>query len=142
MSKKPLHKTVGDLMSAVPISLREIDRVSTAAREMTLAAIRHLPVVDARGRLIGLLSSTDVVAALAQKNDPEVGTIMARDLHTVRRESPAERAAATMIDQKLNALPVIGAGGELVGIITATDLLVVAYQALTGAPIERVADEM
>ncbi len=142
MSKKPLHKTVGDLMSTVLVSLRETDRVSTAAREMTLSAIRHLPVVDEKGHLVGLVSSTDVVAAVGHKSDPEIGTIMARDLYTVRRDSPAERAAATMIDQKLNALPVVGAGGELIGIITATDFLVVAYQALTGAPIERVADEM
>lgn len=142
MSKKPLHKTVGDLMSKVLVSLREVDRVSTAAREMTLSAIRHLPIVDGKGHLVGLVSSTDVVAALGQKDDPELGTIMARDLYTVRRDTLAERAAATMIDQKLNSLPVIGAGGELVGIITVTDFLVVAYQALTGAPIERVADEM
>lgn len=142
MSKKPLHKTVGELMSTVLVSLRAGDRVSTAAREMTLSAIRHLPVVDEKGHLVGLLSSTDVVAAVGHKSDPEVGTIMARDLYTVKRDSPAERAAATMIDQKLNALPVVGASGELIGIITATDFLVVAYQALTGAPIERVADEM
>ncbi len=142
MSKKPLRKTVGDLMSTVLVSLRQTDRVSTAAREMTLSAIRHLPVVDEKGHLVGLVSSTDVVAAVGHKADAEIGTIMARDLYTVRRDSPAERAAATMIDQKLNALPVVGAGGELVGIITATDFLVVAYQALTGAPIERVADEM
>jgi CBS domain-containing protein len=142
MSKKPLHKTVGELMSTVLVSLREVDRVSTAAREMTLSAIRHLPVVDEKGHLVGLVSNADIVAALSQKNDPEIGTIMARDLYTVKRDSPAERAAATMIDQKLNALPVIGVGGELIGIITATDFLVVAYQALTGAPIERVADEM
>lgn len=142
MSKKPLHKTVGDLMSTTLVSLREDDLVSTAAREMTLAAIRHLPVVDAKGTLVGLISSTDVVAALGSKTDPRVGSIMARDLHTVRRDTPAERAAATMIDQKLNAIPVIGAGHSLVGIITATDLLVVAYQALTGAPIERVVNEL
>lgn len=142
MSKKPLHKTSGDLMSAVLISLRDTDLVSTAAREMTVSAIRHLPVVDGKGQLLGLVSSTDVVAALGQKGDPELGTIMARDLYTVKRDSPAERAVALMIDQKLNALPVVGAGGELVGIITSTDFLVVAYQALTGAPIERAADEV
>jgi len=142
MSKKPLHKTVGELMSAALVSLRETDRVSTAAREMTISAIRHLTVVDGEGRLLGLVSSTDVVAALGHKDDRELGTIMTRDLYTVRGDSPAERAVALMIDQKLNALPVVGTGGDLIGIITATDFLVVAYQALTGAPIERDASEI
>ena len=137
MTKKPLHKTVGELMSTVLISLRESDRVSTAAREMSVSAIRHLPVVDAKGRLAGIVSSTDISAALGRHDDPDLGTIMTREVFTVRRDSPAERAVATMIDQKLNAIPVVGPDRELLGIITATDFLVVAYQALTGAPIER-----
>jgi CBS-domain-containing membrane protein len=57
-------------------------------------------------------------------------------------DTPAEEAVALMIDQKFGALPVTNEDGELIGIVTATDFLVVAHQALTGAPIERLPQEM
>lgn len=136
MSKRP-HKHVEDLMSTSLISMRETDRVSVALREMTLAGVRHMPVVDGAGRIVGLVSSTDLVAAVGRKEDPELGAIMTREVRTVRPSTLAEHAVAMMIDHKFNALPVVGENGELVGLLTATDFLVVAYQALTGSPIER-----
>lgn len=128
-------------MSTSLLSMRETDHVSAALREMALAAIRHLPVVDGAGRLVGLVSSTDLVAAVGHRGDQELGAVMTRELRTVRPHTPAEHAVALMIDHKFNAVPVVGEGGELVGLLTATDFLVVAYQALTGAPIEREAAE-
>ncbi|MFO0612871.1 MAG: CBS domain-containing protein [Polyangiaceae bacterium] len=142
MSKKPLHKTVGDLMSREIISMRETDRAAAALREMKVSAIRHLPIVDAEDRLVGIVSASDLVASAGRTDDPEIRTIMTRDVHTVRADMPAERAVATMIDQKFNSIPVVGPGGVLVGILTATDFLVVAYQALTGAPIVRETGEL
>lgn len=124
-------------MSTSLISMRETDRVSVALREMTLAAVRHMPVVDGASRIVGLVSSTDLVAAVGRKEDPELGAIMTREVRTVRSDTPAEHAVALMIDHKFNALPVVGERGELIGLLTATDFLVVAYQALTGSPIER-----
>jgi CBS domain-containing protein len=132
---------VEDLMSTALLSMREGDRVSVALREMTLASVRHLPVVDAKGAIVGLVSSTDLVAAVGRKEDPELREVMTRDVHTVTPDTPAENAVALMLDQKFNAVPVVGKGGEVVGIVTATDFLVVAYQALTGAPIGRDPDE-
>lgn len=141
MTKSPLHKSAGDLMSTALICVRETERISAATREMAYAAIRHLPVVDEEGRLTGIVSSTDLVAAF-RKGDPEVGAIMTRDVRTVRPETPAERAVELMIEEKVNSIPVVGKDRKLVGILTATDFLVVAYQALTGAPIERAKDEL
>jgi CBS domain-containing protein len=138
---KPRHR-VEDFMSTALITLREHDPISRAAQEMTLASIRHLPVVDARSRVVGLLSSHDVVAALGGRVDLEVGKVMARDVRTIPRETLAHEAIATMIDQKIDSLPVLESDGALCGIVTATDFLVVAYQALTGARIERLADEL
>ena len=142
MSKKPLHKLTGDLMSTAIISLRETDRASVAIREMALGAIRHLPVVDDKGRLAGIVSSTDLVVAITRADDPELQSFMTRDVKTVRRDTPAERAVEIMIEEKFNSIPVIGDASELLGIITATDFLVVAHQALTGSPIERAKDEL
>jgi CBS domain-containing protein len=141
MSKRPLHKSAGDLMSTALLCLRETDRISAASREMANAAIRHLPVIDEKGRLTGIVSNTDLIAAF-RRGDPEVGTIMTREVRTVRAETPAERAVEIMLEEKINSIPVVGSDHLLVGILTATDFLVVAYQALTGAPIERAKDEL
>jgi CBS-domain-containing membrane protein len=47
-----------------------------------------------------------------------------------------------MIDQQLNCLPVVDESRRLVGLLTATDFLVVAHQALTGGRIERAPREI
>lgn len=129
-------------MSSQLVFMRASDRATSALKEMRLSAIRHMPVVDAEGRFVGMVSSTDLQASVGRKDDPELGAIMAPEVQTVRIDTPAERAVALMIDQKCDAVPVVGENQELVGILTTTDFLVVAYQALTGATIERSPDEL
>lgn len=129
-------------MSTAVVSVRQGDLLARAAQEMALAAIRHLPVVDARRRVVGMLTSHDVVAAIQRGGAPEVVAAMRRDVHHVHPETAAHVAVATMIDQKLDALAVVDGEGELCGILTATDFLVIAYQALTGAPLGRSPSEL
>ena len=138
---KPRHR-VEEFMSTAVVTVREGDALARSAQEMALAAVRHLPVVDERRRVIGMLTSHDVVAALGQGGDPEVVAAMRRDVHVVRPDTAAHVAVAAMIDQKLDALAVVDAEGELCGILTATDFLVIAYQALTGAPLGRSPSEL
>ena len=63
-------------------------------------------------------------------------------VHTVTPGARAEDAAGMMMDLKINALPVVDKNGELVGIVTATDYLAVAHQALTGTEVEREVGEI
>lgn len=141
MTKKQRLLT-SQLMSTSVLSMREGDRISQVVREMTLAAVRHMPVVDAHNKLVGLLSSHDVVAALERGGDPMVRSIMTKQVVSVTPDTPADEAVATMIERRVHALPVLDAEGLLVGIITATDFLVVAHQALTGAPVDRLPTEI
>jgi CBS domain-containing protein len=129
-------------MSPAVVTMRESDRVSQAVREMTAACVRHLPIVDRHDCVVGLVSSHDIVAALERGGDATLRSIMTKAVQTVGPDTPAEEAVALMIDQKFGALPVTNEDGELIGIVTATDFLVVAHQALTGAPIERLPQEM
>jgi CBS domain-containing protein len=62
---------------------------------------------------------------------------MTRGVRIVRPSTPAAEAAALMIELKIGALPVIGEGEQLVGVITETDFLAVAHQALSGMPLDR-----
>ncbi len=137
----PRPRTVAEFMSPSVISLRPEDHVSQAFREMTLAGVRHLPIVS-HDRVVGIVSSHDLAAALDAPGDPKLQAIMSTEVRTVTPETPAVKAIGLMIDAKYNALPVVSKQGDLVGIITATDFLVIAEHALRGESIEREAGEV
>ncbi|MGZ3444106.1 MAG: CBS domain-containing protein, partial [Myxococcaceae bacterium] len=61
----PPAMKVESLMSTGLVTLREADSIAIADLEMKLGSLRHLPVVDDMGELIGLLSARDVLAGLA-----------------------------------------------------------------------------
>jgi len=140
MRKRRLR--VDQIMSKAVLSMRESDLLSQVAREMALAAVRHMPVVDSHTRLVGIVSSHDVVGAIERGGDPSVRSIMTKNVVSVSPDTPADEAVSLMIEHKVHALPVLGDGGILVGIITATDFLVVAHQALTGEPMDRLPSEI
>jgi CBS domain-containing protein/RNA polymerase-binding transcription factor DksA len=56
---------IGDLMTHAPVTLRDGDPLELAAERMAERRIGCLPIVDAEGRLAGLLSETDLLHALA-----------------------------------------------------------------------------
>ena len=127
--------TVEDLMSTAVISVRASDSLSTAAETMQLAEIHHLPVVDDHQRVVGLLSDRDVRSLLSGngKKHHSVAEAMTRVVRTVRPEAGAHHAAELMLDLKINSLPVVADDGHLVGVITATDFLSLAHDALLGS---------
>ncbi len=57
--------TVGDAMSAEPLTVNKDNGVEHALREMRRAGVRRAPVVDERGELVGVLSIDDVIDHLA-----------------------------------------------------------------------------
>ena len=61
-------KTAGELMMPLAITLGERATIAHAAAMMTLEDVHHVPIVDMQGRLIGLVSSMDIVRWLA-RND-------------------------------------------------------------------------
>ncbi len=117
------------------------DTLRRADIDMHLANIRHIPVVDEKGNLIGILSDRNILRAVGGTaseddelgNDFVIGEIMTRDVRTVSKETPAFKAAEIMIEQKIGALPVTGEDGQLIGMVTETDYLGIAYEALVGA---------
>ncbi|NGX15398.1 CBS domain-containing protein [Wenzhouxiangella sp. XN24] len=98
--------------------------VDEARRTMAAHAIRHLPVLDESGRMIGLVSQTDVLVA-GNGGDRPVREIMVRDLDVVDERSNVRHAAMIMFRQKRSCLPVTR-DGQLQGIVTDSDFLGVA----------------
>ena len=62
-TRKATGVTAGDLMTSPAVTVAPDDTVEHAARLMYLHDLKRLPVVDAVGRLAGIISRTDVLAA-------------------------------------------------------------------------------
>jgi CBS domain-containing membrane protein len=98
--------------------------VDEARRVMRAHRIRHLPVVDSSGALVGLISQTDVLVAGDGAQLP-VSEIMVRDPDTVDERANVRHAAQLMARRKRSCLPVMR-DRVLRGIVTDSDFLGVA----------------
>ncbi|MBL8740451.1 MAG: CBS domain-containing protein [Myxococcales bacterium] len=125
---------VEDIMTTNVLTLAEGDSVELGKLTMDVACIRHLPVTDPKGKLIGIVALTDLLRALALSGGAAVSVreVMQTGIRTIHRRAPAREAARTMLDQKIGSLPVLGEGGALEGIVTETDFLRIAEGALQG----------
>jgi CBS-domain-containing membrane protein len=100
------------------------------AVDALLATSQHdFPVVDESGRVAGLLTRHDLIAAL-RKNDPElrVGDVMRRDIPTVTTGTRFEDAFRIMQECNCPAVPVLDRMKRLVGLLTpenVTELMMV-----------------
>ena len=133
------HRTVEELMTSDVLTVREGDPIAKALHVMSTAVIHHLPVVDERHHLVGLISDRDLLRALAgdkNRTDP-VGAVMQRAVKTVKVKTHAHTAARVMIDLGIHSLPVEREDGTLVGMVTANDFLAVAETALRGIDVSK-----
>lgn len=65
-------KVIGELMTTAPMVVRETTNLEDAARLLLETKFRRLPVVDAEGRLVGIITRGNVVrAALQMKRDSQ-----------------------------------------------------------------------
>lgn len=129
--------TVADVMTTAVITVKASEPITGAHAEMQVGVIRHLPVVDDRGKLVGVLSDRDVLRKLASRLPVRVSDVMTRDVVTIAPDAPAFEAAALMLDLKIGSLPVVDDAGALVGLVTQTDFLDLARRALLDLPLER-----
>jgi len=87
---------------------------------------RHVLVLDAKGRLAGVLSDRDVLrqAASGSANSAcQVKDLMTREIATATPHMAIKTAIDIVVFKKINCLPVLDGGGQVCGIITSTDLL-------------------
>jgi CBS domain-containing protein len=128
---------VSDLMSRQVITIGPSDSCQEAVARMCHARVRHLPVVDGEGRLVGIVTDRDLRHHLfSPRVLGEVGTVsvdvvlkavpvsevMSRPVDCVNAGDELLDAARIMLEDKVGSLPVVE-GGRLVGILTETDLL-------------------
>lgn len=146
--KHPIRErlTVKDLMKTRRIvSVKPDDDVAFAARLMSWAGVRHLPVVKGRA-VVGVFSERDYLRYRAETGgqgalDP-VSRFMASPAETISPDDPVAAASALMLSRRLGCLPVV-ADGQLVGMVTVNDLMAVDVRAAAprldlDTPISRV----
>ncbi len=129
------NEYVKDWMTPSTITIQEDATLPDAHELMKEYGIRRLPVVDAHGKLTGILSQTDVREA--QPSDAtslsiyelnyllaklRVKKVMTHNVTTVTAEATVAEAARLMLEQKIGGLPVVDAQKKLVGIITESDI--------------------
>ena len=131
---KPHDLKVSDLMTTAVMTIQGAEPLAEARIDMEMGLVRHLPVIDDRGRLIGIVSDRDLVRRADKRR---VADVMSRDVVTTRPESPAHQAASMMLEFRIGSLPVVDDAGALVGVVTITDYLALARRALLGLPLER-----
>ena len=135
---------VRERMTHNPITITPDISVRHALRLMRERKVHHLPVLDGRGQLVGIVSDKDLlhaspspVTSLSVWEITEalymltVEKVLTQKVITVSEDMPLEEAARIMADSGIGGLPVMR-GNTLVGIITKADLFKAFLQLLGG----------
>jgi len=131
MARKP---QVRDCMTAKPLTVAPCDSLQRVIELLRRRDIRSVPVVE-EGRLVGIVTDRDirqVAPAYPLFRDEEeirryterltVSAAMTADPMVIAADAPLVRAAKLLETYRIGSLPVVD-GGELVGMISVTDLL-------------------
>jgi CBS domain-containing protein/gamma-glutamyl:cysteine ligase YbdK (ATP-grasp superfamily) len=120
------YRTVGQFMSRDLFTVSPDDLIDLAASVMDWRHIRHVPVEDRDGRLVGLVSHRGLLRNLSRGNR-EGGLITVREVMianplTVTPATSSLEAIEVMRRNRIGCLPVVE-GDQLVGILTSYDFL-------------------
>jgi CBS domain-containing protein len=146
-----MPKTVADVMSRDPIVVRPETPLKEAIQILAERHISGLPVVEQTGKLVGVISETDLMwqekgvtppayimfldsviylqnpatfeRDLHKSLGQTVGEVMTRDAITIRAEKPLREAAALMHERNVRRLPVIDKNAQVIGILTRGDIV-------------------
>ncbi|MBN1178103.1 MAG: CBS domain-containing protein [Anaerolineae bacterium] len=125
---------VGRRMTPDPITVAPDLPIADALELMRQKKVRRFPVIDKKGKLIGIVTQNDLLYAAPSSvtslnvwevnyllSKVTVKEVMTKDVITICHDCTIEEAAAKMREHKIGGLPVLD-DGKLVGIITESDL--------------------
>ncbi|MDH3529883.1 MAG: CBS domain-containing protein, partial [Acidobacteriota bacterium] len=124
------YGTVERFMSKDLFTVRPGDVIDLAASLMNWKHIRHVPVEDDMGSLVGIVSHRDLLELLARsaKTDQiSVSDVMRTELITITPKTSSLDALKLMESKNIGCLPVVR-GDKLIGLITAQDFLSVSVK--------------
>jgi CBS domain-containing protein len=130
-----------------------VNLLRTAKRGEERVGVKGLPVLDEKGKLIGMVSMGDILKAVypsympmmnlgdftwdgmvesfaKQVGDKRVDTVMTKDVVTVREDNPLMECVDHMIKNKVQRLPVLDKSGRVVGMIYERDVFFAIVKAM------------
>lgn len=136
MVDKLVPKVAKDVMTRQVVTLSPDDSLENIEKGMKRFRFRHLPVVDGDGKLLGIVTHRDLLAAsssilsaesgkrneLIEKNG-RVEMIMRRDVLTVSEGESLVRIADLMTNAKIGSVVVVDADDKVLGIVTEADFV-------------------
>ncbi len=151
-----MMKKAKDIMTANVITVNANDDVDKMARLLLEHRISGLPVVDDNGKLVGVVSETDLVFQEKPVRTPfyvvlfdspiylenpnrfihdikravaqKVGVLMSTKLYTVGPDALIEDVATIITEKDVNRVPVVDNVGKLIGIITRQDIIKASFK--------------
>jgi CBS domain-containing protein len=132
-----LGRTAGEAMTRGPVAVSPGTPLLEAAETMARRRLKRLPVVDAGGRLVGLVSRLDLLrvaaagmpAAVAEacdlglSRDEPLARVMRRDAPVVHPETPLPEVFQAVIATRLHRAFVVDDEGRVVGLVSDAELL-------------------
>ncbi len=143
MTKERELKRVSDVMTPHVCTVQPSTHFKSIARTMRVDRVGAVPVVDISGRVVGIVSETDLLPKeepqhalghhlLESKDRRELrrkakglvaADVMTTPAITVTPDTPIRDAVRILVEDHINHLPVVGPAGDLVGIVSRSDLL-------------------
>jgi CBS domain-containing membrane protein len=134
------ERRVSEIMRREVVTVTAQEKLDLTQDIMNLGRVRHLPVLDEDQHVIGIISHRDLLAAAMTKVldfDPssrraflrsvDVGEVMAKDVATVAPDTKLAEVARIFVQRKVGCVPVVSPRGELLGLVTETDLIAAAF---------------
>lgn len=146
-----MTKTVADVMSRNPVVVQRETSLTEAIKILAERRISGLPVVDDSGKLVGIISETDLMWQETGVTPPAyimfldsviylqnpatyerelhkalgqtVGEVMSKDPITVSPDKSLRDAAKLMHDKNVHRLPILDSEGQVIGILTRGDII-------------------
>jgi acetoin utilization protein AcuB len=131
MAKWPVR----ELMSKDPHTLHEDEALAQAVELVVVRKMRHIPILNSQGALVGIVTDRDVKRSLPSPfsiaaseeydrivNDTQLSRLMTRDPVTIDADVEVEEAVQQILDLRVGGLPVLSQG-KVVGVFTERDAL-------------------
>lgn len=132
--------TVKRMMKKNPITTTAETSIVDVADILKENHIHRLPVLDKKGKLVGVITEKDIlhaspspVSSLSVYEMPymlsrlKVANLMTKDVRTIDPDTTVEEAAKIMVEDDLSCLPVLE-DEKLVGIVSKSDMFKVLYE--------------
>ena len=120
-----------EIMSQPVQTLRPQVSLRAAWRFFGARRFRHVPILNDKERLVGVLSDRDILRAVDDLDDPNtwpneertIADIMSTQIIAAKPDTSIREIAQVLFEERIGAMPVVDDSGQLVGLLTRSDIL-------------------